>query len=581
MQKEFELKISPEQSEDATYIVSTLAKASGCTPKEISHYQIVRKSIDSRSRFPVVLMKIRAFINEEENYTYQNSFTYPKVNGQPEVIIVGAGPAGLFAALRLIELNLKPILIERGKDILERKQDVAELNKNLGLDTESNYCYGAGGAGTFSDGKLFTRSKKRGNAQRILEIFHHFGAQNDVLYEARPHIGTDKLPTIIKNMCTKIIACGGEIHFQSKMKHFLLDGEQITGIELSDGTQYKSKQVILATGHSASDIYYMMYEQNIPLEAKGFAMGVRVEHPQKYIDKIQYHSPQRNPHLPPATYNLVSQVQGRGVYSFCMCPGGWIVPSATAEGQIVINGMSNNLRNSPFANAGVVVEIHPEDIPQYDEFGPLKGLKFQEEFERLAFVNNGGQGQKAPAQCLGDFVDGHLSNDLPECSYLPGLISSPLHFWMPEFIAKRLQQGFIEFNKKMHGFITNEAVIVGVESRTSSPVRIPRDRTTLQHTTIKGLYPCGEGAGYAGGISSSAMDGEKAAEQIALSLGGFNPQRKSRLTGNNYKHNRTQYYEKDFTSPSLMPPYDVLWLGSNWPLCLCRFGSKAPNKKSE
>lgn len=491
------LKLTPEQAAD---------------PRRLKGYRIIKKSIDARGRQIWVNLTVEP---SDEAIRYENDYNYQDVSQKPEVVIVGAGPAGLFCALRLIELGRKPIILERGKEVLPRKQDIAALNRNTALDPESNYCFGVGGAGTFSDGKLFTRSKKRGNNQRIVEIFHAHGAQDEILYEAHPHIGTDRLPIVIKNICETITRFGGEIHYSTRVEDIIVANSIVKGVICSNGTEYCADSVVLATGHSARDIYHLLERKGIALEAKGFAIGVRAEHPQRLIDKIQYHG-QPTEYLPAATYSLVSQVDGRGVYSFCMCPGGFIVPSATEQEQIVVNGMSSSQRNSPYANSGIVVEIHPEDLPEeYHQYGALCGLRFQQDVEHLAYVNNGGGLQTAPAQRLADFVKGKVSFDLPDSSYVPGLISSPLHFWLPEMIGKRLQQGFREFDKRMHGYMTNEAVIVGVESRSSSPVRIPRDPETLCHPSVAGLYPAGEGSGYAGGITSSAIDGERIAEAIA------------------------------------------------------------------
>lgn len=514
MISEIQLTLRPQEAAVPELLKMCIGKELCIAPLEISHIDIIKKSIDSRGKLPKIILRLRVYIGELPQYLYHNTFKYQNVTNSNEIIVIGSGPAGLFASLRLIEHGLKPIVLERGKEISERKKDIAQLNRNNGLDSESNYCFGEGGAGTFSDGKLYTRSNKRGNIQRILEIFHLHGAQDEILYEAHPHIGTDCLPYVIKNMKQRIIDCGGEVHFNSCVSDLIVDGDVVRGVKCSNGVVYKSNKIILATGHSARDIYYLLYNKNIELQAKGFAMGVRVEHPQQLIDSIQYHTKVRDKYLPAASYNLVYQVNDRGVYSFCMCPGGHIVPSATADNQIVVNGMSASHRNSPFANSGIIVELHPEDIPEYSKFGELCGLKFQEDMEHMAFINGGGK-QIAPAQRLNDFVKNKLSFDLPESSYVPGLISSPLHFWLPEQIRYRLQEGFKGFDKKMHGFLTNQAIIVGVESRSSSPIRIPRDPITLQHITVKGLYPAGEGSGYAGGITSSAMDGERCADVIA------------------------------------------------------------------
>ena len=425
------------------------------------------------------------------------------------VVIIGAGPAGLFAALTLLEHGIKPIIYERGKEVSERKKDIALLNRNEGLNPESNYCFGEGGAGTFSDGKLFSRSKKRGNMQRVMELFHYFGAPDTVLYEAHAHIGSDKLPGIIKRMRECILEHGGEIHFETCVTSL----KEVTGY----GLQVTETPIILAIGHSAHDTYRMLAKEGVKLETKGFAMGVRAEHPQSLINKLMYHSTNVE-YVGNASYSLVTQVDGRGVYSFCMCPGGHIVPAGSEAGSCVVNGMSASHRNSPYANSGMVVQINPEDIPGDD---PLRGLAFQEELERLAWeqaVTGYGlqvTGNPAPAQRLKDFVEGKASKDLPACSYLPGIVSSRLDEWLPAHIGKRLQQGFRDFDKKYPGFLTNDAVIVGVESRSSSAVRIPRDPETLQSVSTPLLYPCGEGAGYAGGITSSALDGINAALKIA------------------------------------------------------------------
>ncbi|MDR1679179.1 MAG: FAD-binding protein [Prevotellaceae bacterium] len=517
MQHTLQLTLTPEQAATPDKLKAIAAGKLNLASRRITEIQILRKTIDARSRQPKVVMEIRVFVDEKPVLTKPDYICYQDVSDNKEVIIVGAGPAGLFAALRLIELGLRPIILERGKEVSERKRDIAAANRNDSLNPESNYCFGEGGAGTFSDGKLYTRSKKKGNIRRILDIFHLHGAQDEVLYEAHPHIGSDRLPEVIRNMRNTILHSGGEVHFNTRVNGFLLGKDNcVEGVETASGETFRADAVILATGHSARDVYELLHEKNIEIEAKGFAMGVRVEHPQQLIDSIQYHARERDAYLPAAAYSLVAQADGRGVYSFCMCPGGHIVPASTAVGEVVVNGMSSSQRNSPYANSGIVVEIRPEDLEEeWQQYGALAGLRFQQYVEQLAFRNNGGQGLKAPAQRLGDFVYGRLSSDLPECSYLPGLISSPLHFWLPEIIGKRLREGFRAFDRKMHGFVSNEAVVVGVESRSSSPVRIPRDADTGQHIRIRGLFPCGEGAGYAGGITSSAMDGEKTAEKVA------------------------------------------------------------------
>ena len=415
--------------------------------------------------------------------------------------------------MRLIELGLKPIVIERGKNVSERKRDLALLNRNNPVNPESNYAFGEGGAGTFSDGKLYTRSTKRGDFRKILGVFVHHGAQPDIMIDAHPHIGTDRLPGVIKKMRETILESGGEVLFNTKVENLILENQKAKGIVTQNGEKINGAAVILATGHSARDVYYFLHKNNIALEAKTWAMGVRVEHPQHLIDQIQYHSPEgRGEFLPAATYSLTCQVENRGVYSFCMCPGGFIVPAMTNANEMVVNGMSPSRRSSPFANSGMVVEIRPEDIGEYQNHGVMGGLEYQKELERLAYIN-GGSGIVAPAQGLADFVNGRLSFDLPESSYVPGTLSSPMHFWLPDHIGQRLRKGFEQFGKQARGFISNEAMILGVESRTSSPVRIPRKADTLQHTCIDGLFPCGEGAGYAGGIASSAIDGERCAEK--------------------------------------------------------------------
>lgn len=509
---------TPEAAFAPNKLKQVVAKKLKITEDSINNIRIIRKSIDARAKQIKVNLTVDVYTNEDTPIKEDTSFIYKNVENATPVIVVGSGPAGLFAALRLIELNLRPILLERGKDVSERKKDIAQLNRNNELNPESNYCFGEGGAGTFSDGKLFSRSKKRGDFKRILQIFNLNGAADEILYEAHPHIGTDKLPEIIKNMRQTIIDNGGIVRFNTKVTELIINNKEIRGVKTENGDTFEANAVILATGHSARDVYEMLGRQGVELEAKGFAMGVRVEHPQRLIDHIQYHiNGQRPDCLPAASYSLVSQAKERGVYSFCMCPGGFIVPASTYEGETVVNGMSPSRRNSPFANSGIVVEIRPEDImsmKEFNKFGVLAGLKFQQHYEQLSFQNGGGAAI-APAQRLADFVKGKQSVSLPKTSYLPGIISSSLHEWQPTYIRERLQMGFQEFDKKMHGFLTNEAIIVGVESRTSSPIRIPRNPETLEHISIKGLYPCGEGAGYAGGITSSAVDGEKCAEKIS------------------------------------------------------------------
>jgi uncharacterized FAD-dependent dehydrogenase len=439
------------------------------------------------------------------------------VNLKQEVIIIGAGPAGLFAALRLIELGLRPVILERGRDVSSRKKDIALISREQIVNPDSNYCFGEGGAGTYSDGKLYTRSKKRGDNTRVLELLSLHGANENILYEAHPHLGTDKLPGIISEIRKSIVDAGGQFILEKKVTDFLLVGDSIKGVITSDNTTFTSPYVILATGHSARDIYDICRNRGVDLEMKPFAMGVRVEHPQELIDKIQYHGNSRGDFLPASSYYLAKQIDGRGVYSFCMCPGGFIVPSATSQEEVVVNGMSPSGRNSPYANSGIVVEIKPEDLIKYTSFGELAGIEFQKELEREAW-KNGGHTQRAPAQRLVDFVNGDNSASLPKVSYFPGVTSSPLHSWLPKSLGRRLRDGFRLFGQVMNGYMTNEAVVLGVESRTSSPVRIPRDPEKLHHIRISGLYPCGEGSGYAGGIVSSAVDGMRAAEAIAKKI---------------------------------------------------------------
>jgi len=514
--QKIQIIVSPEVSCKNDLLKDAVAKELNISANRINGIRIEKKSIDARKPPIKVNISIEAFCDGEKPQNNLQEFHYDNVSACKPVLIVGAGPAGLFAALRLIELHLKPIILERGKDVSNRKVDFAQLCRNNGLNADSNYCFGEGGAGTFSDGKLFSRSKKRGNFQRIFQIFHLHGAKEEILYEAHPHIGSDKLPLIIKNMRQTILNCGGEIHFGERVTDLILSDNEIKGVK-TENNEYRADAVILATGHSARDIYEMLHRNNIQLECKGFAMGVRAEHPQALIDSIQYKRRERGEYLPAAAYSLVAQSDGRGVYSFCMCPGGMIVPASTGTEEIVVNGMSNSQRCSPYANSGIVVEIRPEDLGEFQQYGALAGLKFQQYVEHLCYLNGAG-GVKAPAQRLADFVNGRLSAGLQKCSYLPGLVSSPVHFWLPEIISNRLRDGFRQFDRKMHGYLTNEALVVGVESRSSSPIRIPRDTETLQHPQIGGLYPCGEGAGYAGGITSSAIDGETCAEMVAKQL---------------------------------------------------------------
>ncbi|MBP7984790.1 MAG: FAD-binding protein [Bacteroidaceae bacterium] len=520
MINEYQVRVLPQQAASNQSIKLYLAEEEGIDARTIMAVRILKRSIDARQRAIYVNLKIRVYINEypqDDEYIHTD---YPNVDGHKKIIVVGEGPGGLFAALRLIELGYKPVILERGKDVHERKKDLANITRTQKVDSESNYCFGEGGAGAYSDGKLYTRSKKRGNTDKILNVFCQHGADTGILADAHPHIGTDKLPAVIENMRNTIIACGGEVHFLTKMTSLILDGNRVTGVEAIDLENDKEKifhgPVILATGHSARDVYKYLNDSNIDIESKGIAVGVRLEHPQELIDQIQYHNPKgRGDYLPAAEYNFVTQVDGRGVYSFCMCPGGFVIPAATGPQQIVVNGMSPSNRGTQWSNSGMVVELRPEDIPGDDK---LRVMLYQEEMERNCW-QTGNMKQTAPAQRMVDFVHKHLSYDLPKSSYAPGLISSPLHFWMPEGIVSRLQKGFERFGQMSHGFLTNEAILIGVETRTSSPVRILRDKDTLQHIRIEGLFPCGEGAGYAGGIVSAGVDGERCAESAAQYAG--------------------------------------------------------------
>ncbi len=511
MSEKIQLTLSPEEAA----VDEKIKKAAALQlkmPENNFAFRIYRKSIDARSKDIKINLWIEIFKTGECVDEGNMKFQFQDVSNCTEVHIIGAGPAGLFAALKCLEIGLKPVIFERGKDVSERKKDIAQIYRSHNIQPDSNYCFGEGGAGTFSDGKLYTRSNKRGDIERILQLLNYHGASDEILYESHPHIGTDKLPETIKKIRQTILDCGGVIAFNSKLTDLMIEDSEITGIQINTNENHKVKCLILATGHSARDIYYLLQQRGVKLEAKQFAMGIRVEHPQKLIDDIQYHRSQ-NTLLPAASYALTTQVEGRGVYSFCMCPGGYIVPSATSSDEIVVNGMSSSARHTPYANSGIVVEVHLSDLEKYSDHGDLAGLAFQEDIERMAYIN-GGRGQIAPAQRVADFVKGKLSPSLPENSYIPGLLSSPVHFWLPETIGNRLRQAFKDFDRKMRGFLTNDAIVVGVESRSSSPVRIPRDLITFQHIGIKGLFPCGEGAGYAGGIVSSAMDGENTAAKV-------------------------------------------------------------------
>ena len=558
MIQEYQIRILPEQAASEEGIKRYLSREKGLDVRTLNQVRVLKRSIDARQRTIFVNLKVRAYINEMAQDDAYIHTEYPDVSGKPRIIVVGEGPGGLFASLRLIELGYRPIVLERGKDVRERKKDLSNITKTQKVDGESNYCFGEGGAGAYSDGKLYTRSKKRGNVDKILNVFCQHGANTNILADAHPHIGTDKLPRVIENMRNTIIKCGGEVHFQTKMTRLLLESEvkamavdataadRVVGVEavnLATGEELTFRgPVILATGHSARDVYRYLASAKIDIEAKGIAVGVRLEHPSHLIDQIQYHNKNgRGKYLPAAEYSFVTQVDGRGVYSFCMCPGGFVIPAATGPEQLVVNGMSPSNRGTAWSNSGMVVETHPEDVVKYvAEHGipiqtgssksvsaesgavspddllqdPLSMMYFQQILEKHCW-QQGNMKQTAPSQRMADFVNNRLSYDLPKSSYAPGLISSPLHFWMPDFVSKRLQEGFKTFGKNAHGFLTNEAVLIATETRTSSPVRIVRDRETLQHVRIQGLFPCGEGAGYAGGIVSAGVDGERCAEMCA------------------------------------------------------------------
>lgn len=517
MPLQIQIVLNPEEAANEKSISRIASDVANIDLSSITGIRILRRSVDARQKNIKVLLSVELFTGDELAVPDVKPFASIDVTKCEEVIIVGAGPAGLFAALRLIELGLRPVIIERGKDVSARKRDIAKISREQIVNPDSNYCFGEGGAGTYSDGKLYTRSKKRGDNSRVLELLVTHGANNNILYEAHPHLGTDKLPKIISAIRQSILDAGGVFLLEKKVKEIIIETGRIKGVVTAGNEKFLASNVILATGHSARDIYEICNNSGILLEMKSFAVGVRVEHPQEMIDRIQYHGNRRGEHLPAASYNVVKQVDGRGVYSFCMCPGGFIVPSATSQEEVVVNGMSPSERNSPYANSGIVVEIRPCDLNKYSAHGEMAGLEFQKVLEREAWIQ-GGRTQRAPAQRLADFVAGKFSDDLPVVSYFPGVTSSPLHEWLPELIGKRLREGFRLFGTVMKGYLTNEAVILGVESRTSSPVRIPRDQVTMEHVTISGLYPCGEGSGYAGGIVSSAVDGMRSAEAIALKI---------------------------------------------------------------
>ena len=518
MKKELHLSLSPREAYDPVVFRATVLKHLGLTEDPSIVIRPTKRSIDARSKHVVINVSVEIFINEAPSALISASLDYPEVKNKPSLVIIGAGPAGLFAALRAIELGYKPIVLERGKDVQARRRDLAAINKDHVVNPESNYCFGEGGAGTYSDGKLYTRSKKRGDIRRILEIFVAHGATEQILVDAHPHIGTNKLPLIVTRLRESIINAGGEVHFDTKAVDLIVEDGEMKGVITQDGREITGLGVILATGHSARDIYTLLHEKNIAIEAKSFALGVRIEHDQKLIDQIQYHCrPDRGPYLPASSYSLVHQTvyQGkqRGVFSFCMCPGGFIVPSATSPGEIVVNGMSPSRRDGRFANSGMVVAVELEDLDAYQHHGPLKAMEFQAEVERTAWIA-GGRTQVAPAQRMVDFVEGRMSGSLLDTSYQPGLRSVDMMEVLPDFIAVRLQDAFRAYDKKMRGYYTNQAQIVGVESRTSSPVRVPRDKDSFEHIGTKRLFPCGEGAGYAGGIVSAAMDGERCAEKL-------------------------------------------------------------------
>jgi uncharacterized FAD-dependent dehydrogenase len=512
------LNLDPATAADETAVRKISASLTGLAIQDITFLRIIKKSVDARGKKIRINLSVELFTGKEAEVPEIPPFRPAELKGGRDTIIIGAGPAGLFAALRLLEHGIRPVIIERGTDVSSRKKDIALISREHKINTESNYCFGEGGAGTYSDGKLYTRSKKRGDNTRVLELLCLHGAAPNILYEAHPHLGSDKLPRIISSVRNTILEAGGQIMFGKRVTDLIVDGDRIKGVMTSDNEKFYSSFVILATGHSARDIYEICIRRGIELEMKSFALGVRVEHPQELIDRIQYHGSPRGNYLPAASYNLVRQVEGRGVYSFCMCPGGFIVPSATSQEEVVVNGMSPSDRNSPFANSGIVTEIRPEDLVKYGRAGVLAGIELQKDMEREAWIG-GGRTQRAPAQRLSDFVEGKSSGSLPAVSYFPGVRSSPVHSWLSGPVSRRLREGFRMFGRIMHGFLTNEAVILAVESRTSSPVRILRDRLKMNHVRICGLYPCGEGSGYSGGIVSSAVDGMNAADAISVEMG--------------------------------------------------------------
>ena len=518
MLKELSLRVSPETAYEPEKLNSRVAKELNVDRNRVKRVDIMKRSIDARQRQVVINLVVRAHIDKiDEQVTDFEPIEYRDVKERRQVIVVGAGPAGLFAALQLIERGFRPIVLERGKDVDSRRKDMALISREQKVNPESNYCFGEGGAGAYSDGKLYTRSKKRGSVDKVLQIFVQHGAQREILVDAHPHIGTDRLPNVIKAIRETIIAAGGEVHFETRVSELIIKDNRIEGVSTADGQRFDGP-VILATGHSARDVYEMLDRLGVTMMPKGIAVGVRLEHPQKTIDRIQYHSPQgRGKYLPAAEYSMLTRVDGRAVYSFCMCPGGFIIPAASGEGQLVVNGMSPSNRGTQWANSGMVVEILPEDLPDYDKFGQLKMLKFQEDIEHR-FFEAAEQTQRAPAQRMTDFVKGKQSDSLPRSSYAPGVFSARLDQLLPEFIAHRLQKGFEEFGRKSRGFLCEDAILVGDETRTSAPVQISRDRESLRHVDYEGLYPCGEGAGYAGGIVSAAIDGMRCADAAVNAL---------------------------------------------------------------
>ena len=514
MQEKINLRLLPSEAAENETIIRRAADQLSSKPENISGYLIQKKSIDARGKQVWVQLTLLVYINEPFAERAVHKIDFQDVsNAERKVIIIGAGPAGLFAALKFLEEGVQPVILERGKDVRSRRRDLALLNKEGVINPDSNYCFGEGGAGTYSDGKLYTRSNKRGDINRILNLFVQFGAEEKILYEAHPHIGTNKLPQIITAMRAQIVQAGGIFLFEKKVTDLIIENEKVKEVKTSDGNIFHGEAVILATGHSARDIFLLLQTKKILIELKPFALGVRIEHPQALIDSIQYHQARRDETLPPAAYSLVEQVQGRGVFSFCMCPGGIIAPASTNPGELVVNGWSPSKRNNPFANSGIVVPVEEADVQHFKVHGALAGMKFQESVERKAFESGGGK-FVAPAQRMVDMVNDRVSASLPECSYLPGIHSTSLREVLPAFVFTQLAEGFRQFGRKMKGYFTNDAVVVATESRTSSPVRIPRDVETLQHPQIKNLYPCSEGAGYAGGIVSAAMDGEKVADYI-------------------------------------------------------------------